>query len=40
MSVTEWDKLLRAGAAQARDVRLDCLVLIGVGLVLIASGIG
>src|SRR5688572_13657240 len=40
MSVTEWDKLLRVGACQARDVRLDCSVLIGLGLVLIASGIG
>ncbi|NJO13277.1 MAG: hypothetical protein HC872_07240 [Gammaproteobacteria bacterium] len=40
MSVTEWDKLLRVGEAQARDVRLDCTLLIGLGLVLIASGIG
>lgn len=40
MSVTEWDKLLRVGAGEARDVRLDCGVLIALGLVLIASGIG
>ena len=40
MSVTEWDKLLRVGAGQARDVRLDYVVLIGLGLVLIATGIG
>ena len=40
MSVTEPDKWLRVGASEARDVRLDWLVLGGLVLVLIASGIG
>jgi len=40
MSVTEWDRWLRVGAGQERDVRLDCLVLGGLSLLLIATGIG